>query len=196
METSRLLILPDPELSQPGAQLEQKISDAGELLSPEELPALLDSTMRRCLENSFDKVQAHEGTVWLFGRDRDNLIAAFNNKSPDFIGFAQPLDSGLISMVAATEQPSCENSVFEHREHAGDADQKVGKLTCSMIAVPLYFGSRLRGVISCVQHKDHAEAEDPPGFSTEHLEEIEFVAELLGQLIEWKLAHIILGIEA
>ena len=70
-------------------------------------------------------------------------------------------------------------------------------VTSAMIAVPLYFGETIRGVVSCVQHEGEEGAGEAEGggFTAEHLGEVEMLADLLGRLIDYRLAAHLLGIE-
>jgi GAF domain-containing protein len=100
----------------------------------------------------------------------------------------------MISMVVATEQPICENEVYKNERQDKEVDRKLGLRTCAMIAVPLVFTGELRGVISCVQVRPgNSQDPDPPGFTQEHLLQIQLAASLLGRLLEARLLSHCLG---
>lgn len=158
-----------------------------------------DLTMRGLLVSALECVGAHEGTVWLLDESRTVLVPRFNNgpNAATFVGsYRQPLRSGMISMVVSTEQPICENEVYQNQQQDKALDLMLGLLTCAMLATPLYFGGELRGVISAVQLKPaHNHATEPPGFSAEHLEALQLVAAVLSRLVDQQLVALALGLE-
>lgn len=160
----------------------------------------VDGTMRSLLVAGLECVGAHEGTVWLLDHSRTHLVPRFNTgpHAAAFVGsFRQSLRAGMISMVVATEQPICENEVHKNQRQDRTLDQKLGLVTCSMLAVPLYFASEVRGVISAVRLKraDSTDA-DPPGFSPEDLRGLQLTASVLSRLIEHELIALAIGMEA
>ena len=159
-----------------------------------------DRTMRSLLVEGFERVGAHEGTVWLLDHSRSNLVPRFNNgpNAESFVGsFRQSLRAGMISMVVATEQPICENDVHRNQRQDRSLDRKLGVLTCSMLAVPFYFVGEVRGVISAVQLKRPGDSEpDPEGFSSDNLRSLQLTASVLSRLIEHDLITLAIGLEA
>ena len=158
-------------------------------IQAEQLAELLDPVMRRSVERGFAEAHADEGTIWLLDGPGENLVPAYNT-GPDagrFVGqFKQPLGTGLISMVFASEQPFLENEVWRNDQQSRLLDALLKVQTCAMIAVPFYFVRRCRGVISCVQLRraDDRREEEPGGFGREHLESIQQVGALLTRLID------------
>lgn len=159
-----------------------------------------DRTMRSLLVEGFQRAGAHEGTVWLLDHARTNLVPRFNNgpNSATFVGsYRQSLRAGMISMVVATEQPICENEVHRNQQQDRTLDRKLGKMTCSMIAVPFYFVGEVRGVISAVQLKNFGAGDpDPGGFSPDDLRSLQLTASVLSRLIEHELITLSIGLEA
>ena len=155
-------------------------------------------TMRGALLEGLSSATAHEGTVWLLDSAERALVPRFNNgpNAENFVGvFRQSLTAGMISMVVATEQPICENEVHKHGRYDRTLDRKLGLLTCSMLAVPLYFAGQLRGVISAVRLKCSDDgAVDPPGFSPADLRALQLTADVLERLIEHELLTLSLGL--
>jgi hypothetical protein len=147
-----------------------------------------DYTMRAHFISSLGKIGAHEGTVWLLDETRSCLIPRFNNgpKAANFVGrYRQNLRAGMISMVVSTEQPICENEVYQNQQQDKTLDRTLGLLTCAMVATPLYFAGELRGVISAVQLKEASSPQaDPPGFTAEHLEAWQLTASILARLVD------------
>ena len=99
-------------------------------------------------------------------------------------------------MVVATEQPICENEVCKNQQQDRTLDQQLRLKTWAMLAVPFYFAGELRGVISCVQLVTAARPDPaPPGFTAQHLRDLQLTAGLLSQLIEYRLLTLSLGLE-
>ncbi|MBX7208461.1 MAG: GAF domain-containing protein [Verrucomicrobiaceae bacterium] len=191
----RASLLPSPEFEKLTSLLSDRIMRTASSLNAENFDDFLDPTMKNLLQRAFQNAGAHEGAVWLVDPEGKNLVVchAWGTRAAQVTGFAQPLTSGIVSMVLATEQPFCENKVYTNRMQAKALDQKLGVLTCSMIAAPLTFAKGLRGVVSCIKAKQLAEEPDPPGFEMAALGEMQFVAHVLGKLIEFELVSVITG---
>lgn len=188
-------LLPSPEFEKLTALLSDRVMRTAASLDVATFGQFLDPTMRNLLQRAFLNAGAHEGAVWLIDAEGKNLVIchAWGTRAEQVTGFAQPLTSGIVSMVLATEQPFCENKVYTNRMQAKALDQKLGMLTCSMIAAPLTFAKGLRGVVSCIKAKQAAEDPDPPDFKQEALGEMQFVSHVLGKLIEFELVSVITG---
>jgi hypothetical protein len=154
-------------------------------------------TMKAALKDGLNQACAQEGTVWLLDPTRSFLIPRFNS-GPDagnFVGvFRQSVQSGMIGMVVATEQPICENAVDTNNQQDRSLDIKLGVTTCSMLAVPFYFAGQLRGVISAVQLKRPDATTDPTGFSPENLRTLQLTADVIERLVEHELLTFSLGL--
>ena len=195
----RVTVLPDERLLALRPALLATLQSVAREVSGEAFDSFLDASMRSLLVSAFDRVGAHEGTVWLLDEAKTVLVPRFNSgaNAEKFVGrFQQKLDSGMISMIAATEQPICENEVCRNARHDGRLDGELRVKTWAMVAVPFYFFSELRGVISCVQlvRADSSEAA-LPGFSAEHLHELQHAAGLLSRMIEYRILAECLGLE-
>ena len=195
---SRLSILPDSQFEDVSNALRKRLESLANEIEPSEYAdGLFDPLMKGLLASSFHISDASEGTLWLADPSQESLIPVYNNgpNAAKFVGvFKQPLNSGLISMVYATEQPFCENNVHLNSQHDKTVDTALESVTVSMIAVPLFFGGRLRGVISCVRLKDPgSDAPDPPGFKAAHMRQMQLAAEAIQRLIEHRLLSISLG---
>ena len=117
---------------------------------------LLDARMTENLSAAFLAANADEGTVWFRSSDGGSLVACYNS-GPDserIVGFQQPLGRGLISMVFETEQAFCENDVQRNLVQDKRLDQRLGKATQALIAVPFGVRGETCGVISCVRLSD------------------------------------------
>lgn len=176
-----------------------RVRDLAALAGSGGFEEFFDATMRASLVGVLRAIGAHEGTVWLLDETRSVLIPRFNNgpQAAHFVGrFRQSLRSGMISMVVSTEQPICENDVHQNQQQDKTLDRELGLQTCAMLAVPLYFGNELRGVLSAVQLKPAAGAvPEPPGFTPQHLEALQLASSVLGRLVEQQFYALALGLE-
>ena len=193
----RLNIIPDPALFNHRHALLEKLARIGDQVSPGNFPDVLRRNLEVLFRKALSDIGAHEGTIWLVNSESTQLIPVFNNGPDSNIlleQVRQPLNSGLISMVFATEQACIESEVYQHAAQDKTVDQTVGKLTCSMLATPFYFAGSLRGVFSAVQLKSPDDPKDPPGFEPEHLTVIDAASDLIGQLIDHRFLQELLGL--
>ena len=193
--SSPLNLIADPDFAEIRGQIEERLQHWADDLDLQAFADLLDPMMRRVLHGAFQWVGASEGTIWLADMAEKALIAAYNTGSDadELVGFRQPLNQGIISLVFANEQPYCENEIGAREAHDSTLDQKLGKRTGAMLAVPFHFAFGLRGVISCVQF---LERDSPaPGFHARHIDEISLSARLVERLINSRLIAAIVGLE-
>jgi len=195
--TPRLNLLPEPAFAELHPLLAERLAQVGNGVHAAQFEPLLDPLARRVLEKGFAQAGAHEGTVWLLDEDGQHLVPAYNTgpHAGQLVGkFKQPLSSGLICMVFATERPFLENDVWRHAQQSKLLDAELGTQTWAMIAVPFCFLKACRGVVSCVQLKrPDAPAPDPPRFRPEHLAHIEHATALLARLVEFRLLGQVVG---
>ncbi len=195
--TERFNMLPDNDLLELQPALATRIELVAAALRPDQFQSLVTPLMRQVLERGFAAAGAHEGTVWLLESRGEGLVPAYNTgpQAMKVVGqFTQPLKTGLISMVLATEQPFLENEVWKSTRQSKVLDSLLGVKTCAMIAVPFYFLGACRGVVSCVQlQRPGAPEPPPPGFGPEHLQQVEFATALLSQLMELRLLEQAIG---
>ena len=195
----RMTVLPDERLVALRPELMTALRGAAREMSGEAFGSFFDGSMAGLLVGGFRRVGADEGTVWLLDEERSALIPRFNSgpHAERIVGqFRQSLGVGMISMVAATEQPICENEVCRNERQDRTLDTELRVKTWAMLAVPFYFFGELRGVISCVQLQPADSADTPPaGFRAEHLDELQQTAGLLSRLIEYRLLAQCLGLD-
>jgi GAF domain-containing protein len=197
MSDGRFSILPDELLAGLRPSLLGRLNAAAIETCEGSFDIVFDPGMRALVLESFARVGADEGTIWLMDANREVLVPRFNSgpHAKGFVGIhRQPLSKGMISMVVATEQPICENEVYKNQAQDKAVDQKLGLRTCAMIAVPLVFCGELRGVISCVQVRPgDSDEPDPPGFTQDDLLQIQLASSLIGRLLEARLLSHCLG---
>jgi len=166
--------------------LQEYMAKLGAAVTPENFLSICDEMLLKLLQESFQRIEADEGSIWLLDQQKENLIAAYNSgsRSADVVGFKLPVTRGIISLVVASEHPFVENNVYKNDKQDKALDKKLGKLTYAMIAVPFYFLNEVRGVISCVQLQDFEMKDDkvvpieptPPGFGPPELNTIQTMA--------------------
>lgn len=173
-------------------EVASRVGDAG-------FEEFFEAPLRALLVDAFNRVGAHEGSVWLLDEAREFLIPRFNSgpNAAKFVNtFRQSVRSGMVGMVVATEQPICENGMCQHPSQDKALNDMLRLEACAMVAVPFYFLGELRGVISCVQLKAMGSPDpDPPGFSPDALRTLQSTAGLLSRLVEHRLLALCLGLE-
>jgi hypothetical protein len=195
MDTDESGIIPDPALAAAGATIEKALEDQARRLSCEGIQALTDSVVREAVALATSKIDANSTTIWLASPDRNSLVVSHSWPLAELLGFAQPIDEGLISLVLGSEQAICENRVYEHAAHSKRVDRELSKITCSMIAAPFYVGGLMRGVFSCVKWKDTPSAEDPPGFSASDLSRVRLLSSAVERLLNYRIMADLLGLQ-
>lgn len=188
--SSRCTILPEPQFAERKEVLAERMASVAKAVTPENFASLLDPLMREVLQQGFIAAGAHEGTLWLLDTNAQNLVPAYNTgpNAQKIVGqFRQPLASGVICMVLASEQPFIENEVFKNTRQSKLLDVALKVQTYALIAVPFYFLKSCCGVVSCVQLKTPgSEAPDPPGFSPPALTRIQTATTILSRLLEYR----------
>ena len=149
---------------------------------------LLDADAASLFATACDQARADEGTIWLADADGENLVASYNNgpDSEQIIGFAQPLGRGVISMVYETEQAFCENDMPSNTARDATLDQRLGKSTRAMIALPFVIHGETCGVVSCVRLDSSA----PGDFTGRDLDAMVRGTARFQEAIESSLAHL------
>jgi transcriptional regulator with GAF, ATPase, and Fis domain len=198
MSDGRFTVLPDTRLSALRSVVSTCMEEAAKELAEGAFDEFFNGTMHSAFIEGLAQASAHEGTIWLLDPSRSCLVPRFNNgpNAEHFVGhFRQALHTGMIGMVVATEQPICENEVHKNAQQDPTLDRKLGLITCSMLAVPLYFAAELRGVISAVRLKRaNSTGPDPEGFSPDDLRALQLSAEVLERLIEHELLTLSIGL--
>ena len=199
MPPGRFTVLPEERFAALRPAVEARLREAARQACAEGFDEVFDQAMRALLVDAFQRVGAHEGTVWLLDAAREALVPRFNSgpHAEKFVGqFRQSIGSGMIGMVVAMEQPICENDVHKNARQDKTLDQQLALQTCAMLAVPLLFAGELRGVISCVQlRRPDAADPDPAGFRVEHLDALQLAVGILSRLVEARLLALCLGLE-
>jgi hypothetical protein len=203
MITARANFLPEQRFLPLRPALQEHLTKVGNAVKPENFLSICDEILLKLLKDTFDRIGADEGSIWLIDHEKKSLVATYNSgpNSEKIIGFENPLASGIISLVVASEHAFVENQVYKNKSHSAELGKKLGKTTYAMIAVPLYFLNQVRGVISCVQlldvviEKGQAEptGKTPPGFTPEDLNAIQTIAAVVRELLDYRLLGTAVG---
>lgn len=192
---NRVSILPDSRLAECGTDVERGLSSCAASLSIHDLQALMDQVNCTIFDAAMRGTGAESGTIWLANRQRTHLTIGYSHVDPGLVGHDQPLDEGLVSLVLASENGICENSVYQNKQHSKRIDEAFHFVTCAMIAVPFYLGGSLRGVISFVRLKPDESAPDPPGFTADHLAQVQQLSATIERLLNYRLLRILLDLQ-
>ena len=192
-----LSITADPSLAAASAQLRDALVRAGDALESESFKRLLSPLAKNLLQQAFDRAGADHGAIWLTDEDGEYLVPLFGRgeRADEFVGgkFRLPIGEGMLSMVFATGQPICENAVYENPGHNAELDRKLGVRTEAMIAIPLSFAGRQRGIVSCVHLSPAGSEGAGREFSGDDLTELELATAATARLFDLALIEGLLG---
>ena len=201
--SSRVNFLPDERFLSLRSALKERLHKMADILTPENIGGILDVRIEGVLRDSFDRVGADEGSLWLLDPEKEHLVIAYNTgaQASEIVGFKQPVGSGIVSTSLASEQGFAENEVYKHELHSRLLDDKLRLTTYAMIVVPFYFLNACRGVISCVQlFNVRREADQtvpagpiPSGFAIEQLNLIKRASLIISDLIDYRLLRVTVG---
>jgi hypothetical protein len=203
MKSTRANFLPEQRFVPLRPALQEHLSKLGGAVTPENFLSISDEMLLKLLQETFARIGADEGSIWLLDQEKQHLVVAYNSgpNTAKIMGFKQPVSKGIVSLVVASEHAFIENQVYKNAKHSKTLDEKLHKTTYAMIAVPLYFLNEVRGVISCVQLLD-VEIHDgmaaptgqtPPGFGPPELNAIQTIAAVVRDLIDYRLLGTAVG---
>ena len=203
MKATRANFLPEQRFVPLRPALQEHLSKLGVAVTPENFLSICDEMLLKLLKETFERIGANEGSIWLLDQAKEHLVVAFNSgpNTAKIMGFRQPVSKGIVSLVVASEHAFVENQVYKNTKHSKALDEKLHKTTYAMIAVPLYFLNEVRGVISCVQLLDvevrdgqaEATGETPRGFGPPELNAIQTMAAVVRDLIDYRLLGTAVG---
>jgi hypothetical protein len=201
--TTRANFLPEQRFLPLRPALQEHLAKLGAAISPDNFLSICDEMLLKLLKETFARIGADEGSIWLLDQEKQHLVVAYNSgpNTAKIVGFKQPLSRGIVSLVVASEHPFVENEVYNNIDHSNTLDKALHKATYAMIVVPLYFLNEVRGVISCVQLQD-VEIRDgkavpigekPSGFRPEDLNAIQTISAVVRDLIDYRLLGTAIG---
>ena len=123
----------------------------------------LDLVLRQILQRANEFVPAESGSILLddpyrkvASRKENDLvfIAAFGESSRELIGKRLSALNGIVGHVYQTGEPHLSADVEEDAYFFRDIDQQIGHKTDSIVAVPIYIGKHVCGVLELINRRD------------------------------------------
>jgi hypothetical protein len=149
------------------------------------------------LRDAVIAVDADQGALWLVDDLKRDLRPCFSiGEHSDFFlrEIRQPLSSGLISMVFFTEDSICESEVGSRSEYCPDVDSRLGAKTKAMIAIPVFFAQRCRGVFSAVLFDVNPKTSNKETFLHSDFDTLSQAATLWSELMDSQLAGFVMQV--
>ena len=203
MKATRANFLPEQRFVPLRPALQEYLAKLGAAITPENFLSICDDMTQKVLKETFARISADEGSIWLLDAEKQHLVVAYNSgpNTEKIMGFKQPVSKGIVSLVVASEHAFVENQVYKNAKHSKTLDEKLHKTTYAMIAVPFYFLNEVRGVISCVQLLDveirdgqvEATGQLPSGFGPPELNAIQTISAVARDLIDYRLLGTAVG---
>jgi len=123
----------------------------------------LDLVLRQILQRANEFVPAESGSILLddpyrkVAPRKDNelvFIAAFGDASRELIGKRLPAQYGIVGHVYQTGEPHLSVDVANDEYFYRDIDEQLGHKTGSVVAVPIYLGKAVVGVLELLNRAD------------------------------------------
>jgi diguanylate cyclase (GGDEF)-like protein len=119
----------------------------------------LDLVLRQILQKAYEFVPSESGSILLddpfrkLATRKDNelvFIATFGDASADLVGRRLPAQHGIVGRVYQTGTPYLSADVEKDPNFYGNIDQQIGHKTHSVVAVPIYIGKTVCGVLELI----------------------------------------------
>ncbi|HEX2060379.1 MAG TPA: sensor domain-containing diguanylate cyclase [Thermoanaerobaculia bacterium] len=119
----------------------------------------LDLVLRQILQKAYEFVPSESGSILLddpyrkVATRRDNelvFIATFGESSRDLVGHRLSAQHGIVGRVYQTGTPYVSEDVEHDRYFYGNIDAELGHKTHSIVAVPIYIGKHVCGVLELI----------------------------------------------
>lgn len=119
----------------------------------------LDLVLRQILQKAFEFVPSESGSILLddpfrkVASRKDNelvFIATFGDSSRDLVGHRLSAMHGIVGRVYQTGNPYLSADVEKDPTFYGTIDEKLGHKTHSIVAVPIYIGKHVCGVLELI----------------------------------------------
>ena len=123
----------------------------------------LDLVLRQILQKAYEFVPSESGSILLddpfrkVASRRDNelvFIATFGDSSRELIGQRLSAQHGIVGQVYQNGTPYLSPDVDEDDFFYGEIDKKIGHKTHSLVAVPVYIGKHVCGVLELINRLD------------------------------------------
>lgn len=123
----------------------------------------LDLVLREVLQKAFEFVPSESGSILLddpirkVASRKDNelvFIATFGETSRQLIGQSLSAQHGIVGQVYQTGTPYLSADVDSDQNFYKQIDQQLGHKTLSLVAVPIYIGKHVCGVLELINRLD------------------------------------------
>ncbi|HUP49238.1 MAG TPA: sensor domain-containing diguanylate cyclase, partial [Thermoanaerobaculia bacterium] len=123
----------------------------------------LDLVLREVLQKAYEFVPSQSGSILLddpirkVASRRDNelvFIATFGESSRGLIGQRLSAQHGIVGQVYQTGTPYLSTDVETDEHFYGEIDEQLGHKTHSVVAVPVYIGKHVCGVLELINRLD------------------------------------------
>jgi diguanylate cyclase (GGDEF)-like protein len=119
----------------------------------------LDLVLRQILQKAYEFVPSESGSILLddpyrkLASRKDNelvFIATFGESSGSLVGTRLPAQHGIVGRVYQTGNPYLSADVEKDEYFYGNIDAQIGHKTHSIVAVPVYIGKHVCGVLELI----------------------------------------------
>jgi diguanylate cyclase (GGDEF)-like protein len=119
----------------------------------------LDLVLRQILQKAYEFVPSESGSILLddpfrkLASRKDNelvFIATFGDSSADLVGRRLPAQHGIVGRVYQSGTPYLSADVGKDPNFYANIDQQIGHTTHSVVAVPIYIGKTVCGVLELI----------------------------------------------
>lgn len=123
----------------------------------------LDLVLRQILQKAYEFVPSESGSILLddpFGKvatRRDNelvFIATFGDASRELVGKRLSAKHGIVGQVYQSGTPYLSADAQKDEYFYGDIDEQIGHTTHSIVAVPVYIGKHVCGVLELINRRE------------------------------------------
>lgn len=123
----------------------------------------LDLVLRQILQKANEFVPSESGSILLddpyrkVATRKDNelvFIATFGNSSSNLVGQRLSAQNGIVGRVYQTGTPHLSTDVGTDRYFYRDIDEATGHKSLSIVAVPIYIGKHVCGVLELINRVD------------------------------------------
>jgi diguanylate cyclase (GGDEF)-like protein len=123
----------------------------------------LDLVLREVLQKAYEFVPSESGSILLddpirkVASRKDNelvFIATFGDSSRELIGQSLSAKHGIVGQVYQTGTPYLSPDVDTDQHFYKEIDEKLGHKTHSVVAVPIYIGKHVCGVLELINRLD------------------------------------------
>jgi len=123
----------------------------------------LDLVLRQILQKAYEFVPSESGSILLddpFGKvasRRENelvFIATFGDSSRDLVGKRLSAQHGIVGRVYQSGTPYLSADAQSDQYFYGHIDEQIGHTTHSIVAVPVYIGKHVCGVLELINRRE------------------------------------------